>query len=832
MKRAPILFATLLVGACLTVLLSTLMQSPARAQKQPEPEQPFVARISVRSDEELKRLVGLGLDLLEQREDDDLFALLTRAEYEKLSSAGWRVEIDESRTQLLREQSADSFMGGYRTVPEMRSFVDELAARYPNLAEVVTYGSSWEKIHSGGTAGHDLFAVRLTNRQINGPKPTILINASIHPRELVTSELALRLIEYLLNNYGADGDATWLLDEHLIVIVPVSNPDGRRLAEQGLFQRKNTNTTYGGGCSTPPTTTNQYGVDLNRNFTFKWGTVNTPSEPRCGETYPGPSAASEPETAALIALESSLFADQRGPLDTDPAPPNTTGVFVDIHANAGLVMWPWAHTSTVPPNGPELQMMGTKLASYNGLMPVQAIELYPSSGGSRDHAYGELGIASFTFEIGTSSGLCGGFMPALSCLDGGTNGSFWPRNLPAFLYAAKLARTPYLLAQGPTPEALAAWAAWPVPNLFALRAQFDEQRNGGQNITAAEYYVGTPPWRGGTPQPMTALDGSFDSPTEVAVAVAGPVQSSQLIYVRARDANNNWGPVRAVLPPRGMRPNLTDFDGDGRTEVAVYRPADGAWYIQQSTNNGFRAQAWGTSTDKLANGDYDGDGKADIAVYRPSTGYWYILQSQTGTLRAVLWGVSEDLPAPGDYDADGAVDICVFRPSTGTWYVLESSNGALLSAQFGASTDQPVAGDYDRDGRTDFAVYRPGSSAQWFVLQSSDNSFKAQSFGISGDRAVPGDYDGDGKTDLAVFRPNGGGWYIQQSSNNFFRAQAWGTSADAPAPGDYDGDGSMDLAVFRPATGTWYILRSASGSLLAQPFGASGDLPVPSAYVP
>ena len=394
----------------------------------------------------LNRFVTLGLDLLEMRDGKDLFITTSLKQIEELRAAGWQIKRDDEQTNLLRSQTIESFMGGYRTVPEMRAFVDGMASRYPNLAEVVIYGSSWEKIQSGGTAGHDLFAVKLTNRQITGPKPTIYINASIHPRELVTSELALRLIEYLLNNYGVEGDATWLLDEHLIVIVPVSNPDGRRLAEQGLYQRKNTNFTYGGGCANPPTSSNQYGVDLNRNFSFKWGTVNMPTEPKCGQTYPGPTAASEPETAAIMALESTLFADQRGPLDTDPAPPTTTGVFIDIHANAGLVMWPWAHTSTVPPNGPELQLIGTKLASYNGNSPVQAIQLYPTSGGSRDHAYGELGIASFTFEIGTASGTCGGFFPAFSCLDGGTDGSFWPRNLPAFIHAAKLARTPYMLA--------------------------------------------------------------------------------------------------------------------------------------------------------------------------------------------------------------------------------------------------------------------------------------------------------------------------------------------------------------------------------------------------
>ena len=310
-----IVIAALLATMLLTASLSlNVPPSAGAAQRQ---EENIVARVTLKNEQEIKQFVSLGLDLLELREGNDLFIVTTPAQFEELRRSGWQIKRDEEQTSQLRNQSIDSFMGGYRTVPEMRAFVDGMAARYPNLTEVVTYGQSWQKIQSGGTAGHDLFTVKLTNRQITGPKPTILINASIHPRELVTSELALRLIEYLLNNYGVDGDATWLLDEHLIVITPVSNPDGRRLAEQGLYQRKNLNNTYGGNCANPPTSSDQYGVDLNRNFDFKWGTVNMPTEPKCGQTYPGPTATSEPETAAIQALEATLFADQRGPQETE-----------------------------------------------------------------------------------------------------------------------------------------------------------------------------------------------------------------------------------------------------------------------------------------------------------------------------------------------------------------------------------------------------------------------------------------------------------------------------------------------------------------------------------
>jgi carboxypeptidase T len=507
---------------------------------------PVVARVTLTNPIDRARFLQLGLDLLELRRDDDLFILTSRGEVEELRAKGWTIRTDSEQTALFNQQmSLNTYRSGYRTVTEMRDYLNSKAAQFPNLAEVFTYGQSWEKVHSSGSTGWDLFGITLTNRQVAGPKPTFFLMAAIHARELTTSELALRFIDYLLTNYGTDGDVTWLLDEHRIVVVPVANPDGRVIAETGFYQRKNTNTTYGGGCANPPTISNQYGVDLNRNSDFKWGTVNSPSEPRCGQTYPGPTAASEPEITSLETLVRSLFADQRGPADNDPAPLTATGVFLTLHSYSNLVLWPWGWTSQTSPNNTSFIYMGTKFASYNGFTPEQSVGLYPTSGTTDDWAYGELGIAALTFEVGPDSGTCGGFFPPFSCMDGNTGGSFWPRNLPAFIYAARIARAPYQFALGPSPESVTATTSG--TNTFALRAVLDEQYNGGQTISAAEYYLDTPPWRGGSPVAMTALDGSFNAVTETAAATVGPLSGRHLIYVRGRDAPGNWGPVRAVF---------------------------------------------------------------------------------------------------------------------------------------------------------------------------------------------------------------------------------------------------------------------------------------------
>lgn len=266
-----------------------------------------------------------------------------------------------------------------------------------------------------------------------------------------------------------------------------------------------------------------------------------------------------------------------------------------------------------------------------------------------------------------------------------------------------------------------------------------------------------------------------------------------------------------------------DFDGDGRTDLAVHRPSDGNWYGLRSSNDSFFAVSWGLGTDALVPADYDGDGKTDTAIYRPdanpSAPDFYILNSNGFTVTGIAWGVPGDLPAVGDYDNDGRADWAIYRPSEGNWYILRSNGGFVIVNNPGTT---PVPADYNGDGFDDAIIFTSGN---WVGNLSGGGPVNIV-HGQAGDIPVAGDYDGDGTADQAVFRPSTGQWIVRQSSNGQVTFANWGISTDIPVPGDYDGDGEDDYAIYRPSTGQWWIDRSTSGVIVRQ-FGLMNDRPIP-----
>ena len=359
---------------------------------------------------------------------------------DRVRSLGYRVVRVDTVYKPLSPTSnraeVQTFYGGYHTVAEHEKHVSDVAAAYPALTQVFDIGDSWRK--TKGTGGHDIRAICITKKQAgdcalkpNSPKPRMAMMAQIHARELSTGELAWRWMDYLTKGYGSDAEVTSLLNSTELWVVPIVNPDGVDIVASGgnqpLMQRKNADNT-GASCGTP-----SYGIDLNRNSTFKWGGAGTG---RCDETYQGPSAGSEPETKAMEAFFRSLFPDQRGPGDTEPAPVTTTGVMLTLHSYGNEIMPPWGWTWDPNPNAAGLKALGDRMAVSNG---YRVIAEGDTTGTTDDFTYGNLGVANYTVEVGGSSGSCGGFFPQYSCLDS----LFWPKNKGAFVTAAKAAKAPY-----------------------------------------------------------------------------------------------------------------------------------------------------------------------------------------------------------------------------------------------------------------------------------------------------------------------------------------------------------------------------------------------------
>ncbi len=245
-----------------------------------------------------------------------------------------------------------------------------------------------------------------------------------------------------------------------------------------------------------------------------------------------------------------------------------------------------------------------------------------------------------------------------------------------------------------------------------------------------------------------------------------------------------------------------DYDGDGISDIAVFRQSTGLWAVK-----GLGRIYFGTAGDIPVSGDYDGDGIADVSIYRPSSGLWAI----KGITR-LYFGGSDEMPIPGDYNGDGSCDIGVFGNSSGLWAIR-----VISRVYFGASGDYPVPGDYDGDGVADISIFRPASGL--WAVQGISRCY----FGAEGDRPVPGVYSWYGrsaavpfKDQIAVFRPSTGLWAIHGFTRTYF-----GSPGDSPLRGDFNSNSLDDIAIFRPDSGLWAVREITRAY-----FGTSGDIPV------
>ncbi|MCX4240967.1 M14 family zinc carboxypeptidase, partial [Paraliomyxa miuraensis] len=518
-------------------------------------EATMLVHIYYQTPETLERLAA-ELDLLEHADHAEGYvaALIEPDEYERLVAEGLTVEVQQEPTSILQRMlDAGGFRSipsysCYRTVEETVDTMTTLDSNYSGLVELVDIGDSWDKVTAGGPDGYDLQGMVITNEAIAGPKPRFFLMGAIHAREYATAEIVIRFAEQLVEGYGTDPDATWLLDHYELHVLPQANPDGRKIAEQGYTQRKNRNTSAG-SCSYPPTSSSQHGIDLNRNHSFEFGGAGT-STTACSINYRGTGANSEPETQALQSYMSSIFADQRGSGSGDPAPDDTTGLMISLHSYGELVLFPWSWSGSAAPNLAQLRTLGRKLGYHNDYAVCQWYGcLYPASGTTDDWAYGELGIAAYTMEMGTTFfQSCASFESTVA-----------PVNLAALTTAFKAARRPYQTPSGPDAVGVAVSAS-PVTAgaSVTLTATADDTRfdsNGWgteptQAVAAARYSVDHASWTGAPLTAMAASDGTFNASSEgltATIDTSGWAPGRYLLLVEARDAAGNWGAPSGVF---------------------------------------------------------------------------------------------------------------------------------------------------------------------------------------------------------------------------------------------------------------------------------------------
>jgi subtilisin-like proprotein convertase family protein len=299
--------------------------------------------------------------------------------------------------------------------------------------------------------------------------------------------------------------------------------------------------------------------------------------------------------------------------------------------------------------------------------------------------------------------------------------------------------------------------------------------------------------------------------------------------------------------------HVGDFNGDGKTDFSVVRNTGGGpsgqvtWLTSLNGPGTYYGADWGIATDFFTPVDFDGDGKTDIAVWRSGaagSAAFYILQSATSTFRLDVFGQTGDDPSVvGDYDGDGKADVAVYRAGAtagaqSTWYYrgsLSNPGGNISFVPWGQNGDFPAPGDYDGDGKADFVIQRNNGGGQAaFWRNRTTAGVDVIVYGTPTDVIVPGDYDGDGKTDIAVIRGIGGAinWFVIPSSTGVVSGAPYavfGASAtDFPTQGDFDGDGKTDVGIWRPSataglSAFWY--NGSTSGVAAVQFGANGDYP-------
>ena len=314
-------------------------------------------------------------------------AALTGAQAAKLNAQGMALTEKRVRGTAVSDRMAAQAENGFtvfQSFSEAGGIRDQLTAvadQYPDLTKLVRIGESVQ--------GQDILALKVTANADgvdDGDRPAVLYSSTQHAREWITTEMTTRLMRHYLDNYATSAEVRQIVDTTELWFLPVANPDGYdyTFTPGNRLWRKNLRDNDG-----DEAITGLDGVDLNRNFAYRWGYDNEGSSPSVGsDVYRGPEAGSEPETRALDRLAERIGFE----------------FHINYHSAAELLLYGvgWQVATPTPDDVLYETLAGDDarpaVPTYD---PDLSAELYTTNGETTEHMQAEYGTLAFTPEMST-----------------------------------------------------------------------------------------------------------------------------------------------------------------------------------------------------------------------------------------------------------------------------------------------------------------------------------------------------------------------------------------------------------------------------------------------
>lgn len=368
---------------CALLLLVTAAGFAASPAENSEPPL-YWMRVAAKDAKERTAIANTGVSI-EVVNKDDVVVLGSAAELALLQKT--------NKIQTFFKMNALDFPtsdSNFHNYAELKAALEALAKAHPDIVTLGVIGKTGEK--------RDIFLITLGEKQNDPSTAAVFFVGGHHAREHIAVEMPLMLAEQLAEKYAAgDAEVRRLLATRTVYIVPALNADGIEYDVAGgqyRSWRKNRTQNSDG----------TFGVDLNRNYDFHWGTVGASGTPS-SETFYGTKGFSEPETQAVRDFVTSH--------------PNISLVH-SYHTFSELILYPWGYTDQPMSNSNDFQIhktMAEKMATWNGYTPEQSSSLYLTSGDTCDWAYGVLHLVCFTSELDPRDMWDGGFYPGQDTID-------------------------------------------------------------------------------------------------------------------------------------------------------------------------------------------------------------------------------------------------------------------------------------------------------------------------------------------------------------------------------------------------------------------------------